>query len=75
MNNFSKKIILISSAVAIAFCIVGMCLIVYNTCFVHGIELFNIGATLIQKSTIVFAHFIIGALVIDWFNANIQNDD
>ena len=75
MNNFSKTIILISSSIAVMFCIVGICLIVYNTCFVHGVELYNIGARLIQKSTIVFAHFTIGALVIDWFNANMQNDD
>lgn len=75
MNNFSKKIILISSSIAMMFCIVGICLIVYNSCFAHGVELYKIGASLIQKSTIVFAHFTIGALIIDWFNSNFQNDD
>ena len=75
INSFSKKIILISSAVAMAFCITGICMIIYNSCFVKGVELFTIGATLIQKSIIVFSHFIVGALVIDWFNANMQNDD
>ena len=75
MNNFSKKIIIFSSSAVLIACIAGICLIAYNSCFAQEIELFEIGSTLIQKAIIVFSHFTIGALVIDWFNANMQNDD
>ena len=75
INDFSKKIIFFSSFVVLITCIVGVGIIAYNSAFTHQVELFNLGALLIQKSTIVFAQFVIGALVIDWFNANFQNDD
>lgn len=75
INSFSKKIILFASCAVLIACIFGMCLITYNSAFVHDVELFNIGSTIIRKSTIVFAQFVIAALVMDWVNNNIQNDD
>lgn len=75
MNSFSKKIIILSSCAVLSACIIGICLIAYNSCFAHDVELFKIGSTLIQKAITVFCHFTIVALVIDWFNANMQNDD
>ncbi len=75
INGFSKKIIFIASSAVLIACISGICLIAYNSAFVHDVELFEIGSMLIKKSTIVFAQFIIGALIIDWINTTLQNND
>ncbi len=75
INSFSKKIIVFASCATLIACIAGISIIAYNSCFVHEVEFFKIGSTLIQKGIIVFCHFTIGALIIDWFNANFQNDD
>jgi hypothetical protein len=75
INDFSKKMILYSSCAVLIACIVGISLIAYNTAFANDVELFTIGSTLIQKSSVAFVQFIIGALIIDWFNTKFQNDD
>ena len=75
MNNFSKKLILFGSVFVVAFCIMGISIIVYNHAFVDQVELYEIGSTMIQKSIVVFSHVTIGALVMDWFKNVFQNDD
>ncbi len=75
INDFSKKVILFSSIAVLIACAIGVCLISYNSAFVHEVRLYTLGSTLIQKSTVAFVQLIIAALVIDWFNARIQNDD
>ena len=75
INSFSKKIILFGSVFVISCCIIGICLIAYNHAFVNNVELYTIGSTLIQKSTVVFAQVTIGALVMDWFKNVFQNID
>ena len=75
INDFSKKMILYSSCGVLIACIIGICLIAYNSAFAHEVELFKLGSTLIQKSSVAFAELIIGALAIDWFNTKFQSDD
>lgn len=75
INNFSKKIICYGCIVVLAFCIMGAGLIFYNNIFTQEVALYEIGSSLIQNSTVIFAQVIIGSLVIDLFNTMIQNND
>ena len=75
INSFSKKLILFGSVFVVASCIIGISLIMYNQAFVNQVELYTIGSSLIQKSTVVFAQVVIGALMMDWFKNVFQNDD
>jgi len=75
INSFSKKIICYGCIVVLAFCIIGACLIFYNSAVTQEVALYEIGANLIQTSTVVFAQVIIGSLVIDLFNTMIQNNN
>ena len=75
INSFSRKIIFFGCIVVLAFCIIGACIITYNNLAVQEVALYQLGSNMIQTSTVVFAQVIIGALVIDWFNTMIQNND
>lgn len=75
INSFSKKVIIYGCMIVLIFCLIGACVIGYNSLVVHEVALYNIGSSLIHTSTIVFAQVIIGALIIDWFNAMIQNNN
>ena len=74
INSFSKKMILYGCTVVLVACITSICLIAINTAFIHDISLYDIGVTLLQKFTRVFAYVIIAALVMDWFG-KIQDDE
>lgn len=75
INSFSKKIILFGCIPVLCFCLIGAGIITYNNFFVNEVALYDIGASMVQTSTVLFAQIVIGALVIDWFNAIIQNND
>lgn len=75
INSFSQKIIFYGCIFVIAFCIVGAGIIAYNNFFVQEVALYEIGSNMVQTSTVLFAQVVIGALVIDWFNTIIQNND
>ena len=75
INSFSKKLILFGSIFVVSCCIIGITLIAYNHTFVNEVELYTIGTTLIQKSTVAYAHVVIGALVMDWFKNAFQDND
>jgi len=75
INNFSRKIIFYGCIIVLAFCLAGAAVITYNSLVVQEVALYEIGSSLIQTSTTMFAQVVIGALVIDWFNTMIQNND
>ena len=75
INNFSKKIIFYGCFVVLAFCLMGACLICYNNAITQEIALYELGSTLIQTSTVLFAQVVIGSLIIDLFNTMIQNNN
>ena len=75
INNFSKKIICYGCIVVLAFCILGAGIIFYNNLVTEEVALYEIGSSLIQNSTVIFAQVIIGSLVIDLFNTMIQNNN
>ena len=75
INDFSKKMIIAGCLIVAVLCIIGACLILYNGMVTHVALLDEIGTTLIKKSTIIFAQFIIGALLIDWFKNFMDNND
>ena len=54
---------------------VGAGIIAYNSLVTEEVALYQLGSNMIQTSTVVFAQVVIGALVIDWFNTIIQNND
>ncbi len=75
INSFSKKIIMYGCVIVLAFCLIGACIIGYNNFSVQEVALYQLGANMIQTSTVVFAQVIIGALIIDWFHTMIQNNN
>ncbi|MBO5142567.1 MAG: hypothetical protein J6C46_06155 [Clostridia bacterium] len=75
INNFSRKIIFYGCIIVLAFCLVGACIIGYNNLVTQEVALYELGSSMIHTSTVVFAQVVIGALVIDWFNTMIQNND
>lgn len=75
INNFSRKIIFFGCIPVLCFCLIGAGIITYNNFFTNEVALYEIGANMVQTSTVLFAQVVIGALVIDWFNAIIQNND
>lgn len=74
INSFSSKIIFYGCMVVLAFCIIGACIIGYNQLFTQEINLYDLGVSLIQTSTVIFAQVVIGALAIDLFNTIAHND-
>lgn len=75
INTFSRKIIFYGCIIVIAFCVVGAGIIAYNSLVTEEVALYQLGSNMIHTSTVVFAQVVIGALVIDWFNTIIQNND
>ena len=74
INAFSKKVIFYGCTIVLIACISGICLIAANSAFIHDVSLYNIGVTLIQKFTRVFAYIIIAALLMDWFGKMSDED-
>lgn len=75
INSFSRKIIFYGCLIVLAFCIVGAGIIAYNSLVTREVSLYELGSSMIHTSTVMFAQVVIGALVIDWFNTMIQNND
>ena len=75
INNFSRKIIFYGCLIVLFFCIVGAGIIAYNSFVTQEVALYALGSSMIHTSTVMFAQVVIGALVIDWFNTIIQNND
>jgi len=75
INDFSKKMIIAGCVIVAALCVSGAFIILYNGMVSHTALLDEIGTTLIKNSTIIFAQFIIGALIIDWFKNVMDNSD
>ena len=74
INAFSKKVIFFGCTIVLIACISSICLIAINSTFVHTASLYDIGVTMIQKFTRVFAYVIIAALLMDWFS-KMQDED
>ncbi len=74
INAFSKKVIFYGCTIVLIACISSICLIAFNSAFVHNASLYDIGVTLLQKSTRVFAYVIIAALLMDWFSKMSDED-
>ena len=75
VNSFSRKIIIISCAISLFLCIIGIGLVGYNNIFVKQVELYNIGSTMILSAGSLFAHMVIGALIIDFLGNVVNNHD
>lgn len=76
MNNFSKNIIIYISIISSGLCLSGVALIIYNLCAEFSkVSLYDLGSTLIYLSIVLFAQFVIGSLIIDFFNAVISSHD
>lgn len=75
INTFSKNIIFYGCIIVLAFCILGAVIIGYNSIVTQEVTLYQLGSNMIQTSTVVFAQVVIGALIIDWFNAMMKNND
>ena len=75
MNDFSKKIIIYSSFIALVLCTLGVGVIIYNAHTDSTFSLQNVGSSLVHASIVLFSQFTIGSLVIDFLNAVIHNDD
>ena len=75
INTFSKNIILYGCIIVLAVCIVGAFIIGHNSALVHEVALYKLGSGMIHTSTVVFAQIVIGALIIDWFNTMMKNND
>lgn len=76
MNNFSKNIIVYVSIASAILCISGIGVILYNMLADFSkVSLHTLGSTLIYSSIVLFAQFVIGSLIIDFFNAVIRDDN
>lgn len=75
INSFSKKIIFYGCFIVLAFCFIGASLICYNNAVTQEVELYELGSSFIQTSTVLFAQVVICGLIIDLFNTMIQNHD
>ena len=71
----SKKIIISASIISLILCVIGTGIITYNANNEQVMSLHTLGSSMIYTSIILFAQFIIGSLVIDLFNAIINNND
>lgn len=68
INNFSRNIIYYGCLIVLAFCFIGVGLILYNNVVTQEVGIYEVGTAFIKNSTVIFAQVIIGALVIDLFN-------
>lgn len=77
INDYSKKIIVYASMLCLVLCISGISLLLYDSNISHSFELHNIGCSTIHAGIVLFAQFIIGSLIIDFFNTliNSHNDE
>ncbi len=76
INNFSKNIIVYVSIASSILCISGIGIILYNMLADFSkVSLHTLGSTLIYSSIVLFAQFVIGSLIIDFFNAVIRDDN
>ena len=76
INKFSKNIIVYVSIISSILCLSGIGIILYNMLAEFSkVSLHTLGSTLIHSSIIVFAQFVIGSLIIDFFNTVISNGD
>ena len=74
INNFSKKIIVFTSIISFMLCMCGVGIIIYSASNGSSIMLHTIGSTFIYTSIVLFAQFVIGSLVIDFFKAIIDSE-
>ena len=74
INNFSKKIIVFTSIISFVLCLCGVGIIFYDASMGSTIMLHTIGSTFIYTSIVLFAQFVVGSLVIDFFKAVIDSD-
>ena len=76
INSFSKNIIIYISIISCTLCLSGVCVILYNMLSDFSkVSLHTLGSTLIYSSIVLFAQFVVGSLIIDFFNAVIKDDD
>ena len=74
INNFSKKIIVFTSIISFVLCACGVGVILYDASIGSTITLHTIGSTFIYTAIVLFAQFVVGSLVIDFFKAVIDSD-
>lgn len=76
INTFSKNIIIYVSIISCTLCLSGVGVILYNMLSEFSkVSLHTLGSTLIYSSIVLFAQFVVGSLIIDFFNAVISDDE
>lgn len=76
INKFSKNIIVYISITSSILCLSGVGVILYNMFAEFSkVSLHTLGSTLIHSSIVLFAQFVVGSLIIDFFNTVISNGD
>ena len=76
INTFSKNIIIYVSIASCTLCLSGVAIILYNVLSEFSkVSLHTLGSTLIYSSIILFAQFVVGSLIIDFFNAVISDEN
>lgn len=76
INSFSKNIIVYTSIISSVLCMSGVVIILYNMLAEFSkVSLHTLGSTLIYSSIMLFSQFVIGSLIIDFFNTVISNHD
>lgn len=76
INKFSKNIIVYVSIASSILCFSGIAIILYNMFAEFSkVSLHTLGSTLIYSSIVLFAQFVVGSLIIDFFNAVINEHD
>lgn len=76
INKFSKSIIIYVSIASSILCLSGISVILYNMLAEFSkVSLHTLGSTLIHSSIVLFAQFVVGSLIIDFFNTVINEHD
>lgn len=76
INKFSKNIIVYVSIASSILCLSGVGVILYNMFTEFSkVSLHTLGSTLIHSSIVLFAQFVVGSLIIDFFNTVINEHD
>ncbi len=76
INTFSKNIIIYVSIISSTLCLSGVAVIIYNMFAEFSrVSLHTLGSTLIYSSIVLFSQFVVGSLIIDFFNAVISNHE
>jgi hypothetical protein len=76
INSFSKNIIIYGSIISCTLCLSGVSVILYNVLSEFSkVSLHTLGSNLIHSAIVLFAQFVVGSLIIDFFNAVLSDEN